>query len=50
MAEAGPASEKGAVRDGEVLLPEVVGRLLAGEGPGGSTAAPFRVLRAGGRC
>jgi len=45
MAAATEASE-----DAEVLLPELVGRLLAGDRPGGLSAAPFRVLRADGRC
>ncbi len=36
--------------DNEVLLPELVGRLLAGDRPHGLSAEPFRVLRAEGRC
>jgi len=49
MAEAA-GSDGGATPDREVLLPELVGRLLAGDRPQGLTADPFRVLRAGGRC
>jgi hypothetical protein len=44
------AATDGQEPGGEVLLPEVVGRMLAGEGPGGLASAPFRVLQAGGRC
>ncbi|HVX23222.1 MAG TPA: NTP transferase domain-containing protein [Acidimicrobiales bacterium] len=50
MAEAASASGTGPSPDAEVLLPELVGRLLAGDRPQGLSAGPFRVLRADGRC
>jgi nucleotidyltransferase-like protein len=49
MAEAAATADTGR-SDAEVLLPEIVGALLAGRSPGGLPAAPFRVLQAGGRC
>jgi hypothetical protein len=45
MAEARHASE-----EAEVLLPEVVGDLVAGGRPGGFGAPGFRVLPSAGRC
>jgi hypothetical protein len=49
MVDATEALEAGR-SDAEVLLPEIVGAILAGRSPGGLPAAPFRVLRADGRC
>jgi hypothetical protein len=45
MAEAKQVSE-----ENEVLLPEVVGDVVRGSGPGGLAAAPFKVLPTDGRC
>jgi hypothetical protein len=45
MSEAKHVSE-----EAEVLLPEVVGDLVRGAGPGGLEAPPFRVIPTAGRC
>ncbi len=49
--EAAMAEEAHASEESEVLLPEVVDRVLTGRLPAGAAPpAPFRVLAAGGRC
>jgi hypothetical protein len=49
--EAAMAEEAYASEESEVLLPEVVGRILTGRLPAGvAPPPPFRVVAAGGRC